>query len=547
MSRVIMRVHVTTASRTRAPTGDQRQEDTPSRASGVTLRELMDKARRAGHPRLPTFVAVHLLRRLSTAVENAIGLPPGALTMDSVSLHFDGTFSLTGSAGAAEDTRALAALFEPLSLDTPPELALVIAAAARGELEQPRELARRLGHWAVKQQQLPGDMDLNVALLAWLFPGDVADEVTPELARYFESTRTAEPESEAAPVVEAPPVGAKHNAGWLFGTLALVAVTSTMLFLAHRSTPLFPHYGQADRDLPPMPPTVEARPAPIVIPEPALTRVGHGVPANVLLKPSVHGVDLTRAGFELKPEAPPLRARLTTAQGNRQLPKYAWLYVAEFDAAGRFSKLSTLGTKWAPFSAASVRFFLVQPDHPPESGSYDLEVQGGERHPNVFREAVTQQEGRRFILDQLDPEETYAVTLERPPSGTAPPVVVSATQPYNWVQGGVFPGNGPLLQALLSPGVPMKATHATRLSFVVLTTPETPDVQLTVKVQRWREQAADPALAMTHYQRGEEAFIKGDYAAAITALSQCQKLNPAATLCSDLLAQARRLSARNLK
>lgn len=523
----------------------------------------MERARLQGHPRLPAFVAVHLLQRLCAAMEHAPLQTDHALTVDSVSLHFDGSFSVQGSAGPEEDARALAALFEPLAGAPEDELALVL----RGEFESPRLFSARLGHWAVKQRQVAGSMELGVALLAWLFPEDAPQPTPPELAEYFVATRTE------APVMlrVRPRVQSKTQQPTrrptrqvALGLVACALVGFGLFALRPQSEVCsIPHdeLAQLRKPVPP-PPQPTKPPTPVLLPVSApiesLPRYGHGAPKNFVLRPSVHGIDVTGAGFEVTAPAPTWSARTSFASRAARLPNYAALYAAEFDAKHQWLRLTEIGQGWTALSGASARFFVVQTDHPPTEGTFDLALATGidskrklgERRRDVFTDATSQQEGLRYILDELDPTETYLVTLQKHAAGAGAPVIVSATRPRHLLSNPLpFQERGPWLQTALIPGLPVQVTAVSRLSFVMLNAPGMPQGDLEVKVQRKRDVvvSGSNAEAMNHYNQGEQALLRGDYLTAISAFTRCIAVDPRSNVCNDLLAQSRRMWELQLK
>lgn len=553
---------VGTGTRTGAP-AVQTPTEAPPRARGVTLRALMKRATQSGHPRLPPFVAVHLLQRLCASMEQVTGLPEGRVTLDSITCGFDGTFQFEGSEGAPADTIALASLFEPLGGIPPDDLALVLATALRGELDGPRTLAQRLGHWLARQRQPPGGMDPGVALLAWLFPDEAPVPPPLPLAEWFAHERTTET------VIARRPTGLTTDDAVDRATQRKVLIGLGVLVLGLISV-LTVVSLREDEHLPPRPvdlaKTVPALPvqkpqqAPtlgeVPAPTPSLPHSAHGVPARFVLSFDAHGIDLQRAGREVKAPGPKWSARTSFAFKAPQLPPYAWLYAAEFADDGTFLRLTTVGPEWTALESAKARFFVMQPDHPPDQGSFDLALASGingqrvlgERLRNVFGEALTQQEGTRFILDELNPAESYLVTVQRPARGPAPLIIMSATQPRAWMYSGTaIHEKGPMLQTLLTPGVPFRVKGVSRLSFVVLGVVGDA-TQYAVNVVSSKDVGkAASTDASAHYRAGEQAFLRGDLETAVNELTRCKQLDPKSSICSDLLVQARRLFEEDLK
>lgn len=533
------------------------------RAPAVTVRALMDKAATVGLARLPPFVATTLLQRLATAVDGATDVPDGAITADSVSLHFDGTFSVQGSGGAARDVVALAALYEVLAGPADGDLDEVLRAARRGEIDRPLTLAQRLGHWLVRQRQLPSALDLHVALLAWLWPERAPQAVPSALADYFESERAVVPAALSQPRLPMTRDGRMTMRAKFFSGAALVLfvflATLVAAWTEHDVDPgaMAPLSEVPRKILAARPPYQRPPPpaVPVALPEtPApvqeeLPRYAQTVPNRITLRPSVHGVDVTKSGLLRTPKKSPWSVRTAPAQNWNHLPDYASLYAAEFDAQGNWLKVTQVDAAWKALQGTSARFFLVQPDNRPDEGSFDLMVAEGvdarrkpaTRVPDVFTDVVVQQEGRRFMLDELDARKSYVVTLRKSPEATAP-VIVSATLP-RFGRGPVpFHAKGPFRQTLLTPGASVTVTGVTRLSFVMLVAPGLPTRDAEVVVQRKDDRETQRnETATAHYRRGEEAIMRGDYPTAIAELEKCTNLDPGSEVCRDLLSQSRRM------
>ena len=114
-------------------------------------------------------------------------------------------------------------------------------------------------------------------------------------------------------------------------------------------------------------------------------------------------------------------------------------------------------------------------------------------------------------------------------------------------KGAAIHENGPMLQTVLTPGVPFRLKGASRLSFVVLgVAPDATQYSVNVVSAKELVKAANTD-AMTHYKRGEQAFLRGDLITAINELTQCKLKDPKASICSDLLAQSQHLFEDELK
>ena len=99
---------------------------------------------------------------------------------------------------------------------------------------------------------------------------------------------------------------------------------------------------------------------------------------------------------------------------------------------------------------------------------------------------MTDLEYRRFVLDGLNQETSYAVSLRGNTPGPTPFVVATATIPKasarSWTGSGFQLRGAPLDQVLLQPGAPVKVSGVSRLSFVVLTTTDAPEMMSSIDV-----------------------------------------------------------------
>lgn len=529
----------------------------------VRLREVLEVAERRGAASPPLFFSASLLRR----VAQALGAPAAAAASFDVSLDFAGRVTVVSSGAPAVDVAEAALLLDRLmgeQLDA--ELTrLIHEARLPGTDVDAAALERRLGHWLVKQHQLFVGQDLVAEWLAWLLPGDAPRPATPAVAAWFESTR-AQP---LAPARAATPVVAPPRR-W---PLVLAAVTLTgavglALFSHDEVEPAAPPpvpLTVLAPPTPPTPPTPPAAPAPTraapPLPGPALPRHLSG-PTTATLSGAVHGLELERAGLAVKAVHPTWALRIAP-RDPRRAPPYAALFVAQVDASGRIDDVSVVSTQWKTLDqrrAAIARVFAVQPDHPPDEGTFGLQV--GEargnavfEHPaearkEIFTDAMAQQEGRRLIIDSLDPQRRYQVTVTSPPRPGAW-VVVSVTAargPSRSFRGeGLLLKGTPIDQTLLQPGVPVEVKGVTRLSFVVLTTADTRAAEATVAVT---EVGAPPTArpliapeneATVRELEGDEALRDHEPRQAAEHFRHCLKLAPDRVDCEVKLQRALRL------
>jgi hypothetical protein len=515
----------------------------------VTWREVMVAASERGFSRLPPFLAVTLARRLCVALAQTPA--GGALDLDAVTLDFDGQVRAEqqGPQATVEVARVLERLLPSAKDD---ELERIISSATDADATLV-ELERRLGHWLVKQLQVHPSRDLPGEFLCWLFPERAPRAVSPEVATWFETERAVavlEPVARRA----VPPSLRSTRPGLVWGAAAGVVglgllIAGVVLDPPAPEAPPVPMPVSRAPVAKPAPPKVEPPPvepleqrAPI---EPRLPRRSSTVPAQVTLATDVHGIDLTNAGLRL--DAPSPRWALKTEPSSRAepAPPYAALYVAALDEAGRVKRLAVVGPKqWTTLDTPSARLFAVQPDQRPSEGSFGLaiakvsaegpDVRTAKHRPDVLTDSMAQQEGRRFVLDGLNPTKDYVVTLRK--QAMPLDVVASATIPFagaRFMRGFGFQVLGaPLDQVLLLPGVPVEFSGVSRLSLVVLTTPNAPVREATVDVTettsakkaRGTVNMLSPAAALR--EQGQYLLDHGDPNAAVPFFTRCLQLEP---------------------
>jgi hypothetical protein len=478
--------------------------------AGVSLRALLERGRRRGLVTLPKYLAVTLVQQLCRALRAA---PPGGdpATLDNVQVGFDGQVRVAAAAGDALEVPAVALVLDELLDETvDPELTRLIGEARRADagLSTVLSLEQRLGHWQVKQLQLFPGTDLTAALVAWLFPTEANSAPGEAFTEWIREQCTGPVSREEIPAAPSKPIR------WHWLMLGLVALGVCLLatievasrFLEEASRP--PAQKVAAPPSPPSPPpaprpgtSIAAEPTRPL--EPSLPRWGEGVPGVVQLSSSVHGIELETAGFAVS--APWKKWAVKTKSTQARTPRYASLFVAEFDQQRAFTRLSQVGSSgWLTLTAPEVRFFAMQPDQRPDQGTFGLafgiiDQPGVGVHesaelfrPNVLTDAMTVIEYRRFVLKGLDPKKQYAVLLAPGPRGTPPPVIATATIPKAGNRetsgaGFVQPG-APLDQVLLKAGAEVKVKGVSRLSFVVLTTRGAAEVLATVSVQAVAQQ-----------------------------------------------------------
>lgn len=504
-------------------------------APAVTLRALLHQAQARGLTTVPPYLSVGLVQRLCRALQQQQAREPGEVSLETVRVAFDGTVQVPVSGGPARDVAAAALILDQLLGETlDAELTRIIGEARRTEpaITTALALEQRLGHWQVKQRQLFPKHDLVSALVAWLFPAQAAGAPEEAVAAWFAEQCTwplsaERPEREAAlpprPGTLAWPWRIALMGGALLGArLVLVELPSLFdqpppVVLPTPARALEPAPALA----PSLPPAAEPAPPAPLPPSPALPRWGEGAPAQVRLSSVVHGVLLETAGFSVTAPGTPWTVKTRSRQMPHPPPRYASLFVAEFDARHAFKGLSVVGPKsWLVLTQPEARFFVVRTDQSPDDGSFSMLVSkpgagAGQLRPEVLNAAMTDVEYRRFVLDGLLPTMQYAVAQE-----SGPWVVVTATVAKAAVRdltGAGFqqPGTPPD-QVLLQVGAPVKVKGVSRLAFVVLTTKDAPEAFASISVN---------PLGLVPVPKPTNP--------ALSSYEQCKQFAPDTTQCED--------------
>lgn len=543
---------------------------------GVPLRALLDQA-----GTLPPFLCVILLQQLCRGLQHAHAQHasvPGEVTLESVVVGFDGRVRVTSVGAPGRDVPAAALVLDQLlgeSLDA--ELTRIIGEAREPEatrrISTALALEQRLGHWQVKQRQLFPRSDLVAELMAWLYPAETGRAADEDIAAWFEEECTR---VRPARVVAVRPRAAAPRRRWpivVLGSvgalLGLAYVTAYVLFLKREVLPAPPPVTMvavtepALVPTPPAPTPPPAAPAIAVAPgeEPTLPRRGTGLPAKIRLSSKVHGVALETSGFGVTAPAPRWAAKTVRRRANLRMPNYGSLFVAEFDASHRLTRLGQVGITWTLLTQPEARFFVMQPDQRPDDGSFGLALGTPKQdgiaelpallRPDVLTDAMTQLEYSRFVLEGLNPWTTYVVQLNPNAQGTTPPVIVTATMPRgsarSWSGSGFRQPGAPLDQLLLAPSVPVTVRDASRLSFVVLTTKDAPESLATVVVEPSSQQQVrapltptlEEALVIDGLITDGKALMKVlDYESAERIFERCLALNATEAECQQLRALA---------
>lgn len=545
---------------------------------GLSLRELRARAGRRGLPTLPPFLSVSLLQQVCRGLQYAHAhqaTVPGEVGLDSVVLGFDGKVRVTAFGSPVRDVAAAALLLDQLIDETlDAELISLIAEAREPEatrrIPTALSLEQRLGHWQVKQRQVFPRHDLLPELMAWLCPTETKREPDPEVAAWLESECTG-------PVTAEPPVRARPSAflprrrwplvglGVLTALAALLVLAVNTLFLKREPPPPMPTAVAAL----PAPPPVPAPPPPAVIPEvipapapPTLPRWGRGAPATVQLSSAVHGIELETSGFSVRAPAPRWAAQTVRMRPQAKVPRYATLFVAEFDAHHQFTRLGQVGERWTELTQPEARFFVMQTDQPADNGSFGLALgtpaaegideQLPLRRPDVLTDSMTDLEYRRFVLEGLNPNLRYAVWLRGNRAKPTPLVIATATIPRaaarSWSDAGFQQKGAPLDQVLLQPATPVMVKDASRLSFVVLTTKGAPESRAWVVVEPSIGAGSPPSTQALWLDRDEviEALIfdgkamlkRREFASAAVLFERCVEMDPSDFECQQLRATA---------
>jgi hypothetical protein len=520
----------------------------PTVFSGVSLRGLLERARRRGMVSLPPFITVKLVQHLCQGLQHVN--EPGGVSLDSVTVGSDGKVWVKSG-----DVVAAGVVLDQLLGETnDPELVRII-----GETKLPDatalSLEQRLGHWLVKQHQLFPRADLLAELVSWLFPGEVKTAPSEQVAAWLQEQCTG-------PVLEEPRALPSPATRWWPVALALlaVAVGATALVITSEQHPV----STPEPRLPPVATT--PRPAPPAVLEPpraapdTLPRWGEGVPVLVKLSSIVHGIELETAGFGVSGPAPRWAVKTVSSVPKAAPPGYASLFVVDFDGNHR-SVLRQVTTSWLVLTRPEARFFAMQTDQPPHDGSFGLAfalapAQPGSpqftelpklRRPNVMTDAMTGLEYRRFVLSGLNPKKSYVIAQQ---GSAPPPVVVTATIPHGVARdltgAGFMQRRAPLDQVLLQ-GVPVTVKGASRLSFVVLTTKGAPEQLTSVEVKEAtqprgrapiREEAPLVEPVKRLLEEGRDAMASGDYAQAKSLFQQCVRMDQSALDCRQMITEA---------
>lgn len=509
---------------------------------------------RRGRP--PVFLSVSLVQRLAMALAHA---PASAPPLDA-SLDFEGRVEVQGG-----DVASAAQLLEQLGAAQEPELARLLNEARTRALDA-ATFARRLGHWLIKQHQLFPERDLVREWLAWLYPRTAPRRADPAVAEWLERETLAVPSRT--------PGSAGSARAWV--ALALLAIGASAF--AIRSLLAEPPLEQPTplpsgppRPLPPPPPPPPPRaasaPAPLQVPTtPELPR-WHSGPGTATLSGETHGIDLREAGLALEAPAESARWALRlTVKDPKHPPPYAALFVLPLGPDGHPGPLGVVGTSWRAFDAKktpTVRVFAVQPDAPPDEGTFGLDLgreqgsgfarEAARSRDEVFTDAMAQQEGRRLIFDDLDQRSRYRLQLaaEAPPELQVVASVTAARPLVRSFRGDALLAKGmPLDQALLQPGVPLEVQGVRRLSFVALTTPETRGLSASVTVSLVSSKSAPtpPRMSPSAVRDGAVFELEGNHwleqrepRRAAEAFRRCLAAAPRNAACAEGLRTTERL------
>lgn len=468
--------------------------------TSVTFGELLNETRDRGLTRVPPFLSVTLARLACRELEQPHD--EGALDLDTLSLDFAGKVHVdTTSADAVLDlAEVLDALLAGHHDD---ELNRLLddarAPANERSVADLRAFDQRLGHWLVKQTQ--PKKNVAAEFLAWLRPDEAPKAVSADFVQWIETERSTDVRAPSPRAAAPSPAGdSKRGLFVALGVLAVVIVGGFGFAIRMDAEPTPPPSGPIvlppPKFVPPPPPQkVAAAPViqPLAVPvEPTLPRSGSGIPARIVLSNLVHGIDVTTAGLELTAPSKTWAIKTVPAPHDQKPPHYAWLFVATLDEQGALGSLSLVGpNEWKKLEAPRARVFAMQPDQRPDDGTFALAVavMGAKlferkemQHHNVLTETMTQVEGRRFMLEALEPEKAYVVRLKSGPAK----VVVTATFPRamaRTMRNDGFQTKGqPIDQVLLQPGSQVTVKGVSRLSFVTLTSPGAPDAQAEVEV-----------------------------------------------------------------
>ena len=460
---------------------------------------------------VPAFVTVGLVQKLCRALQQAHeqGLTaPGELTLEAVQVGFDGRVRPTAFGEARHDVRAAALILDQLLGETvDPELIRIIGEARLGDpvITTALALEQRLAHWQVKQHQLFPGHDLTGALARWLCPEQSPAAPDEAVKEWLESQCTG-------PIVDEPELPRRKALSTPSNWRRLAWVGAGLMFLIGMALAAFSmslRYQPQEHD--PVASITAARvaepiaelpkPAPLAVvtevqdsQAPRFPRSASGAPIKLQLSSRVHGVRLEASGFEVSAPWKHWAVKVVPTRGQKRAPTYGSLFVAELGDQ-KVARLSRVGPEgWQQLHSRDARFFLMQTDLPPGEGSFSLaigepgkgETKVTELREGVLTDAMTQVEDSRFLLDGLEPGQTYEVIQHPTTKEGGPPVVAIGTlasMNSRALKGAGFNQTGsPLDQVLLSPGVPVKVSGVSRLSFVVLTTDDAPERLASIEV-----------------------------------------------------------------
>ncbi len=459
---------------------------------------------------VPAFVTVGLVQQLCRALQQAHeqGLTaPGELTLETVQVGFDGQVRPTAFGEARHDVPAATLILDQLLGETlDPELIRVIGAArlADPEITTALALEQRLAHWQVKQHQLFPGHDLTRALARWLCPEQSPAAPDEALTEWLDSQCTGplvdEPELPRTKALSTP-INWRRLA--LAGAGLMVLIYVALLAgvwrwkrdQLQRSDPFISiAAAQVAEPIAELPAPSPLSAVTEVQDTEALPRSASGAPIKLQLSSRVHGVRLQASGFEVSAPWKNWAVKVVPMRGQKKAPPYGSLFVAELGDR-QVARITRVGSEgWQQLHSRDARFFLMQPDLPPGEGSFSLaigkpgqgETKVTELREGVLTDAMTQVEYTRFLLEGLEPGQTYEV-IQRPTAKDAGPPVVAIATPSSMnsreLRGAGFHQTGsPLDQVLLSPGVPVKVSGVSRLSFVVLTTDDASERLASIEV-----------------------------------------------------------------
>ena len=334
--------------------------------------------------------------------------------------------------------------------------------------------------------------------MGWLFPEQASATPGEELEEWLQAQCTGPILEEPEPARAVEPARPLNWRRLVMVALLLVAGMLLAALLAAATLERhhdFPSSSAALVDPPVLlPPVTPVRLEAAPVPEPALPRSATGAPARLQLSSLVHGVPLETSGFALTAPSRRWAVKVVPPHGRPTAPRYASLFVVELGDE-KVARLARVGPgAWLPLTSREARVFLMQTDQPADSGSFGLalgvaagqDFKAAELREDVLTDAMTQIESSRFVLDGLEVDQVYEVTQQLAAKGPTPPVIATVTVPSvhaRELRGAGFKQAGaPLDQVLLQPGLPVRVSGASRLSFVVLTTESAAEMVSTIDV-----------------------------------------------------------------